>query len=403
MAEGTSSPSSSHDSPVRLAALGIAASLAAFVLFGGLRALGVGATSPDDPFDAMPRDSFLLATLDVESLRASPLGEALLARGEARDLARPMQAALGVGSLAESCGFDPLDRVSKLAVGLPEEGEKGAFGIAARVAVTRDEIERCAGAMARRHDEGKGSGERAAEAREVGSFFVLGGAGDSGRDAARLAYGRGGLLVVAKGSWFDAMLAAADRKGPAARDATEHTSLRTSLTSREGFRKPTLLATALLPRAFRKRLEADMGDDAAMSGILGISAIGVALQAGRPGQDTDLAIELACDTGQACEAVETLIDRKRFGWSKDLSLRLVGLGPLVDSIKLERNGTRLRAAAGTSAVALASTLDRVFRLRGGMLGGLGGAGRGAEPRPTRPPVDAPPPPPRNVPPDETIK
>jgi hypothetical protein len=344
----------------RMALLGVAAAAAAFAVFGGLK--GLGGSGPSEPFDALPRASFLAATVDLAELRRSPLYDAFLGKEskEGATLAR----ALGTAALAEACGFDPLARVQRFAVALPEDGERGEFGVAAKVELSRDELLRCAGALATQRGG-------TAEPREVGSFAVLDDTRVGAAPRAGLAYGRSGLLLVGRGAWLSAMLGAADHTQPGLRDAGDHAALRASLTGREGFHAPTLLATAVLPRALRERLKGEMGvevdaqdgSSAMMAGVLGVSAVGVALQIGGPGKSVDASVELVCDGDAGCEAVERLVQKKRKEWSGDLALRMVGLGPLLDSVVVKREGTRLRATASASAAALAATVERVMKLR----------------------------------------
>lgn len=353
-----------NNDTLRIAALGIGGSALAFVLFGGLGTLSSRGAS--DPLDAMPKASFLVATLELDELRRSPIYEAVAGKeGKDANAADPFRSALGMQSLADACGFDPLARVQRLAVGLPEEGERGEFGLAARVDVTREELEKCTRALA----EKRGDGAKV-EAKQVGSFAVV--EGGTGTSKSRLGYGSGGLLVVGKGTWFDAMLGAADHKSAGARDAEEHTKLRTSLMSAPGWKKPTLVVTALLPKSLRERLKTEMGaevgaadpSNASMGGVLGVSAVGGALNAGGPGHATEVAVELVCDSGPACEAVEKLVLKKRFEWSKELTLRMVGLGPLIDSLEVKRDGAKLRATISSDATALAATAERILKLRG---------------------------------------
>ncbi|MEA2746122.1 MAG: hypothetical protein QOI41_265, partial [Myxococcales bacterium] len=183
--------------------LGVGGAVAAFCMFGGLGSLVK--TGPSDPLDAIPKATFIAGTLDFAELRRSPVYEVIF--GKEAPGADPMRRALGVNALAEACGFDPATRVQRVAVSVPEEGERGEFGVAARVEVSRDELETCTRALA---DKRGGH----AETHDVGSFVVLEdtSAGAQGGSATRprLAYGRGGLLVVGKGTWFDAMLGAAD-------------------------------------------------------------------------------------------------------------------------------------------------------------------------------------------------
>ena len=56
--------------------------------------------------------------------------------------------------------------------------------------------------------------------------------------------------------------------------------------------------------------------------------------------------------------------KKRFEWSKELTLRMVGLGPLIDSLEVKRDGPKLRATIASDATALAGTVERILKLRG---------------------------------------
>lgn len=344
---------------VRIAMIAILGGVAAFGVFGGFS--GVGKSGSSDPYDAIPKASFIAATVDFAELRRSPMYDVVF--GKEAPGADPVRRALGVGALTEACGFDPTTRVQKIAVSIPEEGERGEFGVAARVEVTRAELEKCTKALADKR------GGRA-ETRDVGGFVVLEDKSLGGASSPRLAYGKGGLLVVGKGTWFDAMLGAANRTMPGLNDAQEHVALRKSLTSREGFRAPTMLVTAILPRSLRDRLKGEMGaeigrdlSNAAMAGVLGVSAVGVALAAGGPGQNVDASVELVCDTPEACEAVDKLLKKKRTEWAGDLALRMIGFGALLDSFEVKLEGARLRATATAQGDALAATIDRVLKLR----------------------------------------
>jgi hypothetical protein len=344
----------------RVALMGVGGACAALAVFGWWETTSRAATG--DPFDAVPKSSFIAATIDFAELRRSPLYDVVFGKEAAQG--EPMRRALGTSGLAHACGFDPLERVQRFAVSVPEEGVRGELGVVAKVEVSREELELCTRSLA---------GERGgkAETRKVGSFTVLEGSSGGSGSRSRLAYGHGGLLVVGKGTWFDAMLGAADHAQPGLRDAPEHAGLRASLTSREGFKKPTVVATAILPRSLRERLKGEMGAEvgahdpssSTMAGVLGVSAVGIALQVGGPGKNVDASVELVCDGERGCEAVEKLVQKKRKEWSSDLALRMVGLGSLLDSLEVKREGPRLRATASASSEALAATLDRVLKLR----------------------------------------
>jgi hypothetical protein len=350
---------------VRVAVLGTAAAAAAFFVFGG----GRSSTGSTDPESAIPRDAYLVATMNLAELRRSPLYEVVFGKepgaGAPRRGEVPVLSAraLGIAKLADACGFDPLSRVDSLAVGVPEEGDKGELGVAARLTVSRDELSKCTDALAEQRG-GK------VDTKDVGGFVVVEDRSRPSESAPpRLGYGHGGLLVAGRGAWFDAMLATADGSKAGVRTAPGHAAVRTALTSVEGWRAPTVLVTALLPRSLRDRLKAEMGAElgtkdasqAIMAGVLGVSSVGLALRAGPTGGMIDCAVELFCDDDEACAAVEKLMLKKRLDWSKELSYRMVGLGPLLDSIEVKRDGAKLRVTAGAPADALTATIERVLR------------------------------------------
>lgn len=366
-------PKSQH---VRLAVLGVIATVLAFFLFRGS-----AGTTPMDPVDAVPKESFLVGTVDVSELRRSPIYDVLLGKSGAAG-----GKALGLGAVEEACGFDPFTRIERLAVAVPEKEGERDIGIVGRVQVTRDELQTCK----RRLDDKRG-GEASAP-KERGDFLEIDGV-QAGSTKGRLAYGKD-LLVVSTGEWFDAIVATANREKPSVRDAKEHASLRASLTEREGWRVPTVLVTAILPKALRDRIRGESGPDATMIGVLGVSAVGLAVKAGPPGGHVDARIQMVCDSPDECGAVEKLIQKKRLDWSKDLALRMVGFGQVIDSLETKRSGATLEVSASANADMLANTLERVLKLRSGR----------NEPPPL--PFAAPPAAPRATPregaPDETI-
>ena len=359
--------------PLVIAVLG---GVAAFGVFGGFSTLG-GRAGTSDPYDAIPKGSFIAATVDFAELRRSPIYDVL----GGRENGDPLKKAIGVSALGDACGFDPTSRVDKLAVAIPEDDtERGAFGVVAKVEVTRDELEKCTKALA---DKRGGK----TETKDVGTFVVLDDKSIGGSLAPRIAYGRAGLLVVSKGAWFDSILAAADHKQPSLKNALEHASLRQTLTSREGFRAPTLVLTAILPKALRERLKNDMADepgDASMTGVLGVSAVGVAIHAGGAGQNVDAEIELVCDDEASCASVEKLVQKKKKELAGELTLRMVGLGPLLDSFQVKQEGAHLRATTTAQADALAATIERILKLR---QGGQAPGGQRRAPVPRRPPEE----------------
>jgi hypothetical protein len=352
---------------VRQVLIGVVGAAAAFFVFGGTRMLGGGRTA--QPIDAVPKDSFLAATVNLAELRRSPIYESVFGGGPATTsalVAGTTMSALGMGGFAQACGFDPLARIEKLAIAVPEGDEHSEFGMAARVQVTQSEIETCARAL----DGARGGGTTNRTTRNVGGFTVLEDAGGRG-----IGYGAGGLLIISKGAWFEAMIGSAEHKKATVEESPEHHALRQALTSREGWRVPTAVVTAVLPRALRARLKGEMateqshGDSsgdasvAIMNGVLGVSAVGIAVRTGERGQNFEARAELVCDDAAACAAVKEFILKKKFAWSRDLGLRMVGFGALIDSLEVEHDGVNLHASVSVSANQLSTTIERATRWR----------------------------------------
>lgn len=325
---------------VRQAVLGLVATGCAFMLFRGATE-----GTRRAPEDAIPAASFLVASIDLDALRASPVTAPLVAPASSR--------ALGASSLEEACGFDPLARVHHAAAAVPEEAsERGTFGVAARVDVSRSELLRCAEGLARERPQ--------TPVRERGRFHVLG-----GTDTPGLAIDDAGLLVVSKGPWLDAMVDAANDPRTRLTSASEHMRLRASLTGDPQMRSPALLVTLLLPGSVRDRIRAEMSagdaDTSGMGGVLGVGSAGLALAlppASRPGPVVAHA-ELGCDDEASAKALVALLERKRFELGKSMPLRLMGLGAVVDGITIDAAGTKVHVRATADGDALAQLTSRL--------------------------------------------
>lgn len=375
--------------PVRTTALVAFATAFSFVLFRGATTgpSSGRATSPDD---AAPAGAFLVASLDLEQLRATHVLDPILGTAS---LPRTVPVP-GVSAAADACGFDPLARVKRATISVPEEDDgRGDFGLSAQVDITSAELRTCV----TRIEEKRGA---PASKREEGSFVVLDApspdAGAARGPTPSLAYGAGGLLLVGQGGWLSKMMRAADGKHPSVSADAAHGALRGALGG-AGWERPMVLVSMVLPRALRDRLRGEMAAEvsaadpsaAAMGGVLGVSSAGLAMRRVLATGRIEARAELVCDDGPSCDAVQRLLGKKRLDWSKDLALRLLGVGPLLDSVELERPATpgpaRVQVRASADAAALAATVDRILR--------LGGPGRGPAERaePSGPPgLSAPP-------------
>ncbi len=150
--------------------------------------------------DAVLHDAWLVVTVDVATLRTSPLAQPLLAAGAGKTIP-------GLGSITDACGFDPFTRLKQLLVTSPEAGERGDFGVAFTGDFTRDELVKCADKIA--HANG---GSPATSTR--GDYTILENTSDPNHT--RGAYRDGGPFLVGRGAWLDAMIDAVDGQPPPA-------------------------------------------------------------------------------------------------------------------------------------------------------------------------------------------
>lgn len=297
--------------------------------------------------DAVPRDAWLVVTVDVAALRESPLAKPLMAAGVA-----------DVVSIAKTCGFDPVARLRELAIASPEGGEKGEFGVAFTGDVTKDDLAACADKTIRAR-----GGKPVASTR--GSFAIVDDPSDAKRG--RVAYRDGGPFLVGRGAWLDAMMDAAEGKTPRASDNDAHASLRRALVHDRDAPRAAVL-TASLPKSLREKLKGEMSaelaseSDKTWAGVLSVDRAGIAMTAGA---STDLSAELRCETAEACDAVARFIERKRASFSRDFGVRLVGLGALLDSLSVEVRGPSLSATAHGPTEDLARALARFAPRDGG--------------------------------------
>lgn len=341
-----------------------------YALFFGLAALVaagaivMGKRQPvaADVLAAAPRGAWLLATVDVAELRGSPVAQALVGSD---GVTIP-----GVGRLADACGFEPLAHLRAIALVAPE-GE-GDFGVAFAGDFDERALADCATKIVRARGVDPvvathgsytlvGSGEAAGPGQP---------AADGGRAAehARLAYRKGGPYLVGRGAWLLTMIDAVD--GRVARAPLELLALRDSLShtadTRGGTTPPrSIVVAALLPKATRDQLKGEMEGDAgppagpAYAGVLAVDRAGLAVATGARGSMTTVSAEIHCETAEACAAVKTLIEQKRFAASASPALHLLGLGSAIDSLTVEAHGPVLAVQAEAPTDTLARVVARI--------------------------------------------
>ncbi len=332
--------------------------------------------------DAIPADAFLAITIDIDALRASPLGGPLLG-GASSKLA-------GERTLTTTCGFDPLTRMTEIAIAVPEKGEPGEFGIAIRAAISRDELIGCARRVI---ESRRAAGQGQPVVRESGSYTLVEPDTQADASTARLptlAYRDGGPFLIARGDWLSSMIDTVEGRLPSLRTNDDHMSLRTAVGSDKG---AAVVATALLPKGLRERLRAEMAGEAGapdpkaaiMAGVLGVSSAGIGISAGHAGADSDVVAAVRCEEAPDCAEVEKLVARKRLDLSQDFGFRLMGMGAVLDSMKIENLGRSLRITAHARTDEAARWLERVLTV-GGLHHPMPAASSPARPPPTTPPT-----------------
>jgi hypothetical protein len=308
-----------------------------------------------DALCAVPRDAWLVATLDVAALRASPIARPILEPGGGTRFP-------GLKLLSETCAFDPLARVRQIVVAAPEGGDKGELGIAFAGDWTKDELVTCTQKLIARR-----GGRPSISVR--GAFTMIEDASDAVH--ARVAYREGGPFLVGRGVWLDAMIDAASSTTVPVR--SEHAALRESL-SAKGAPTRALMLTVLLPKPLRERLKAEMGaeiggrSNEAFAGVLSVNAAGIAVTTGGAGSTTEMEAELRCESAADCDEVGKLIERKRAALSGDITLRLMGLGGLLDALEVRARGAALSIESRAPTDELARALAFVAGAPGGDAG-----------------------------------
>ncbi len=326
--------------------------LAVFALSAVLFALSLRAKRPEGAagktlLSALPEDSFMVATVDMKALRASPLAGPLTSLGLGR-----LGAGAAIQGASATCGFDPAAKIDELAIALPEAEDTGDFGLAMQGAVGRDELVECAKKVI------SARGGRPTVAPQGAFTFV-----DDTTVGAKLALHEGGPFLLARGPWLTKMVATVEKTNPSIEGSPQHLELRRALGP------AALVITALLPSKLRDRLKHDMNAELtgangnqAMAGVLAVKGAGVALVPGVAGGTTELTVELRCETADACTEVKKLVERKRDGWSKDLSFRLLGMGPLIDALAIETHEATLHATTHLPADDARRLLEQVIEM-----------------------------------------
>ncbi|HEY3666900.1 MAG TPA: hypothetical protein VGL19_12895 [Polyangiaceae bacterium] len=281
-------------------------------------------TEPLSPLAVVPPGSAFVLDADVARLEQAPLGPFLAER----------LFHLVPSDLSALCGFDPLTRLTRLALAVPGAGEATEaqaddFGIVATGRFSAAEISHCASA-AITHRGGHAVSSR------LGSFETVRDLKGSGGEVAA----KDGLLVVSGGSYFRQLLDSAEgnapERDPADSRAARHSALRRKLGSGD------IVATWLLSPGWFARISGD--NDARLSPLSALQALGARVIVGG---DVRVSVLLVCADPDGAKRIADLITDMR------TSLGSLALPPTLSELP-----RRIELRSSGSELFLALTLER---------------------------------------------
>jgi hypothetical protein len=234
------------------------------------------------------------------------------------------------------------------------EGSTGDFGVAVRADVTQDDLVRCANEIVKAR-----GGDPTSETISYGSYTVVTPrqtSSDSTKPPRSLAVHAGSPILVGPRAWLERMVDATDAVSAGRGSAGEHATLRRRLT--EGHTPPPtflLTGTVILEKSVREKLKAEMaaevgpGKDsgtAMMLGVLGMSSGVLGLY--ERGDEVRAVVDLHCEEEPQCAEVQKLVAKVRGEWAKMPELRAFGLGPVLEHLEVDHQGTWLEVRAGAA-------------------------------------------------------
>lgn len=299
--------------------------------------------------DAIPSGAMLVATVDLAAIRASSALGPLL-RGD-REIP-------GLGKVRDACGFDPLDGLRELAVVIPAPGsageaegsshdrtqDTGELGLAASGAVNVEALITCASKVITSR-----GGQPAVTS--IGSFRAVRDA-SSGASSGEIAARSGGLLLIGGGPYLRAMIDAADGRAPRIRASPEHAALAAAVG--EGAARVTMVLTPGQRRDLAEELAGSGADGAPVGAVtsLGISA--------KLGPEIALHGVLTCDGEAPCRSLAERLAQARETRAGDLTVRLSGLGAILDAARIEPSGPSVHVRLAVPEAQVASLLERLL-------------------------------------------
>jgi hypothetical protein len=313
----------------------------AVALGAGLVVLARQKGSPDlasHALDAIPAGALLVASADLDALRASPVGAPFLREG--REIP-------GVGKVKDVCGFDPMDTLSEVALAIPASGDAGEFGVVAAGKIDDEAILACAAKVI----EARGGH---AMVTPIGGFRTVRDSGLPG--GGEIAVRKGGPLLLGAGSYLRAMIDAADGRAGSIRSSVAHSQLGKQIDG--GAVRVTVVLSPDQRKSLVEELAIDGAKDSPAASVVA-GALGVKL-----GPRVALHGVIACEQADACARFATVLKAARDARANDYATRLVGFSTVLEQLTIEPAGELIHLRVELDAEQAATLADRVLKLRG---------------------------------------
>lgn len=288
--------------------------------------------------DAIPEGALLVATADVGVLRRSSALAPILSETGAIP---------GFGKVRDVCGFDPLERITQVAMGIPAAGADGDFGLVAFGAVDAEALLSCASKVI----EARGGRP---VVNPVGGFRTV-------RDSAALASSAeiaardGGPILLGAGSYLRAMIDAADERIPRVSSDLLHERLSNEIGA--GAVRVTVVLTPEQRRTLNEELARGGAQGSPAAAMIGLGlAVSVDTRIGLSGV-------VVCDAADACTNLGRTFDARRSSQSDDPLIRLVGAKPLLERMKINSEGTKIAAHVDMSTEEATNLVERLLLVR----------------------------------------
>ena len=287
---------------------------------------------------SIPREAMLVVVVDVASLRTSEVGRQLLGLG--RTVAR-----LGLDDIANSCGSDPMDAVTELAIVIPNAPQDAGFGIFARGDFKASALIGCAEKIWTKR------GGRPVRVPE-GRFTVI-------KDAsleltsAEIAATDGGPLIFAEPSYVRAALGTVPEESLAVNE--QHQALRKLVPGGQ------LVATAVLTAEQRRGLIEELRTlNQTDSPFRSLNSAALSLTI-----DTALKLSMAirCDAATDCKGMGEHIRRFVRDEASRPAAKAIGLSSVLENMTVAPSGDVVQLRLSIPATQAEDILNRALALQ----------------------------------------